>query len=147
MIGFESPDPTIQEEQKKITTKDIIDYGFIAELIGRLNGGLFVYKELSSDIMRKILVDSKNSQLLLTKILYDELYNAELTWDPSYLDAVIAEAYKKKTGGRGLMEVVNESVVKCDRELIHLCATEGTKRRVLKLTGNTVYDHKDFTIL
>ena len=147
VIGFESPDQTIQEEQKKITKKDIIDYGFIAELIGRLNGGLFVYKELSSDIMKRILVDSKNSQLFLTKIFFDELYNAELTWDPSYLDAVIEEAFKKKTGGRGLMEVVNESVVKCDRELIHLCATEGNKRRVLKLTGNTVYDHKDFTIL
>jgi ATP-dependent protease Clp ATPase subunit len=117
----------------------------LAELIGRFDDPL-VYKELTRDDLRRILTESKNSFLLLKANRFLTQFNTELTWDDTYLDAIIEEAIKKKTGGRSLKKTIASSLKKCDRELLALRNQEGDKPRVLKLTADTVKNNRRFTI-
>ncbi len=128
-----------------VTTEELVKFGMLAELIGRFDDPL-VYKELTRDDLRRILTESKNSFLLLKANRFLTQFNTELTWDDTYLDAIIEEAIKKKTGGRSLKKTIASSLKKCDRELLALRNQEGDKPRVLKLTADTVKNNRRFTI-
>ncbi len=110
-IGFTGANQ-LKEEHWEIETEDLLKYGLIPELIGRLP---IVVKLASLDeqAMVDILVKPKNS-LLKQFTRFFEMEGARLTVSDGALCAVAREAMQKKVGARGLrsiLEAIFESVL------------------------------------
>ena len=145
-IGFSSGETESEEtDLLTVTTEELVKFGMLAELIGRFSD-TYVYKELTKDNLRRILLESKNSPLLLKINRYLTDFNTSVEYDNGFIDAIVEKAYAKHTGGRALKRVVSESLKKCDRALLSLRAHDGDKPKTLKLTKDTVENHKRFTI-
>ena len=64
-IGFSSGEVESEEtDLLTVTTEELVKFGMLAELIGRFSD-TYVYKELTKDNLKRILLESKNSPLLL----------------------------------------------------------------------------------
>ena len=145
-IGFNATDNVEEEEEEfEVTTDDFVKFGMLAELIGRFNDP-HIYKELDRDSLRRILVESKSSPLVLKLNRYSQVFNTKVEYDDAFIDAIVDIAVKKKTGGRSLKKTINKTFKKCDRELLYMRSQEGDKPKVLKLTADTVKDNRRFTI-
>ena len=145
-IGFSSGEVESEEtDLLTVTTEELVKFGMLAELIGRFSD-TYVYKELTKDNLKRILLESKNSPLLLKINRYLTDFNTSVEYDEGFIDAIVEKAYAKHTGGRALKRIVAESLKKCDRELLSLRAHDGDKPKTLKLTKDTVENHKRFTI-
>ncbi len=85
---------------------DLVSYGLIPELIGRLHI-LTTLNEISVEDMIRILVEPKNS---LTKqyVALFELDGVDLTFEHSALEAIAKKAIARKTGARGLRSILEE---------------------------------------
>lgn len=109
-IGFTAEGSNNVEENlellKYAEPDDLLKFGFIPELIGRLPV-LAPLEELSDEAMLKILTDPKNSIVKQYKRLFD-MENVELEFDPDALKAIVEKAKKRKTGARALRSVVEE---------------------------------------
>ena len=78
-LGFATGEDT-EEERVTLTPEDLIDYGMLAELMGRFYL-THEYKKLGPSDLRRILIDSKGSPLLRKQQRYLEEFGYELTWD------------------------------------------------------------------
>lgn len=87
-----------------VRTDDIIKFGLIPELIGRLPITATL-DDLDEKTLKKILIEPKNSLIKqYTKLLkYD---NVDLIFTDDSLDAIVKETLKMKTGARGLRSIV-----------------------------------------
>ena len=89
-----------------VEAKDIRNYGFIPELIGRLPIITYVEK-LTESALKKILTEPKNAIIKqYTKLL--KMDNVELEITDDVYDYIIKEAMKMETGARGLRSVVEK---------------------------------------
>ena len=108
-IGFRFQTKT---ENKKIhtdltpTTEDLIAYGYIHELVGRLPIRC-KYNELSTDILYRILTESKLSATN-ESIMTLSKTGTKLEYTDEALRAIADKAYKEHTGARGLRTIVCE---------------------------------------
>lgn len=104
-IGFTTPDPE-RERLPEVTTEDLLKYGLIPELIGRLP--IIVNLEpLDEDALVDILVKPKNS-LIKQFRHYFQMEGADLTVSEAALRHIAREALKKKTGARGLRTILEQ---------------------------------------
>ena len=104
------------KEEKAITTllkvvepEDLIKYGLIPELIGRLPV-VATLDELEETALVKILTEPKNA---LTK-QYQKLFQmegVELEFRPEALKAIARRALERKTGARGLRSIVEATLI------------------------------------
>ncbi|SMC09220.1 ATP-dependent Clp protease ATP-binding subunit ClpX [Nitratiruptor tergarcus DSM 16512] len=85
---------------------DLVHYGLIPELIGRLHM-IATLNELSRDDMVRILTEPKNALVKQYKKLF-ALDEVELTFEKDALEAVADLAIKRKTGARGLRSIMEE---------------------------------------
>ncbi len=92
----------------QVQPEDLLQYGFIPELIGRLPV-ITTLKELDEAAMLSILTDPKNA-LVKQYIKILKLENIELEFEEETLKAVVKLALKRKTGARGLRSIM-ESVM------------------------------------
>ncbi len=92
-----------------VTTKDIKDYGFITEFIGRCSPKI-IYNRLSREDLRNILVEGKLSPIFLKQQFYKEVYDVDLTYDDSYIEEVLNRAILDDTGARELKQIVFSSL-------------------------------------
>ena len=94
--------------QDNIDQEDLISYGLIPELVGRLPN-LVTLDELTEDDMVEILDKSKASVIPQVKKLleYDEI---ELSFEPQYIKDIAKMASKTKTGARGLKSIIENSL-------------------------------------
>ncbi len=85
---------------------DLLRYGLIPELVGRLPV-ICSLDSLDEDSLVRILVEPKNA---LTKQYHKlfELENVGLTFEPDALRAVAARAIKRGTGARGLRAILED---------------------------------------
>ena len=91
---------------KRITSDDLIKFGLIPELIGRLPI-IATLNELSIDILRDILVLPKDSLVSqYHKML--KLDGVELTFESEAIMEIAKMAYEKGTGARSLRAVMEE---------------------------------------
>ena len=91
------------EMMKDVTHQDLMRYGLIPELVGRLPV-IVTLNDLSEDDMVKVMTDPKNSIVKQ----YVELFrmdNVELVFEPAALCAIAARAKAQKTGARGLRSI------------------------------------------
>ena len=85
---------------------DLVSYGLIPELIGRLHI-LATLKKISIEDMVRILVEPKNSLVKQYQALF-ELDDVVLTFEQQALEAIAKKALERKTGARGLRSILEE---------------------------------------
>lgn len=99
-------DDKLKELVKDVETEDLIKFGLIPELVGRLPV-VCAIDELSEDDLIKVLVEPKNSIVKQYKKLF-ELENVELEFNEDTLREIAKKAIKRKTGARGLRAIVED---------------------------------------
>ncbi len=91
---------------KFLEPDDLVTYGLIPELIGRLHI-LTTLNEISVEDMVKILTEPKNSLVKQYTALF-ELDDVNLSFEKSALEAIAKKAIARKTGARGLRSILEE---------------------------------------
>ena len=100
---------------KKIQPEDLVTYGFIPELVGRIPV-LVALEELDKAAFIRILQEPKNALVKqYTKIL--EMDGVKLEFTPEALDVIAERAVKKKTGARGLRSIMENMMLDIEYEL------------------------------
>lgn len=97
-----------EEVLRSINQHDLVKYGLIPELIGRIPV-LTVLDELDKEALVKIMTEPKNSIVKQYTKLF-EMDNVELEFEPGALEAMADITLERKTGARGLRSVF-ESVL------------------------------------
>ena len=99
----------------KVQPEDLVTYGFIPELVGRLPV-LVALEELDKEAFIKILQEPKNALVKqYTKIL--EMDGVRLEFTPEALDLIAELAVKKKTGARGLRAIMENLMLDLEFEM------------------------------
>lgn len=96
----------ISELLAKIEPHDLMKFGLIPELIGRLPA-IVSLDSLDEQALVRILTEPKNALVKQYKKLF-ELDGVELSFEPDALEAVARIAVDRKTGARGLRGVLEE---------------------------------------
>ena len=91
---------------KHILPEDLLRYGLIPELIGRIPV-IAPLQSLSEEAFKSILTEPKNAILKQYKKLF-MMEGIELEFDKFAIDAVVSKAMERKTGARALRAIVEE---------------------------------------
>lgn len=105
-IGFGKDSEVIDNEHKIHDAKDIIKYGLIAELVGRLPV-IVETNALTKEDLKRILIEPKNSIISQYQTLLG-LDGIRLKFDDSFYDYIINEAIENGTGARGLKTAIEK---------------------------------------
>lgn len=92
------------EYLKLVLPEDLLKFGLIPEFVGRLPV-VSTLEPLDEQALIQILTEPKNALVKqYSKLL--EMDNVELHFEPDALEAIAAEAIKRKTGARGLRAII-----------------------------------------
>jgi len=110
-IGFEKDVNSGQKLTKSelystVQSEDLIQYGIIPEMIGRLPV-LTPLSELDSESMYRVLTEPKNALIKQYKKLI-ELENVELSFHEDALKEIVKKALATKTGARSLRSILED---------------------------------------
>lgn len=112
-MGFEAAiyDKNIERKAilKKVETEDLLEFGLIPELIGRLPVTITL-EELDEDALVEILTKPKNALVKQYKELM-KLDNVDLIFDDDALRDIAKKAIEKKAGARGLRGVIENTIM------------------------------------
>lgn len=99
----------LSEAFKDIEPEDLIKFGLIPELVGRMPV-IASLSELSEEALVEILTEPKNAVVKqFTKLLAME--GAELEVRPTALKAIARKALARKTGARGLRSILENALI------------------------------------
>lgn len=112
-LGFGSKVFTKAEKEQfnpyaNITPHDLVKYGIIPELVGRLPV-ITSLNELNKEQLVRIVTEPKNAIVKQYKALF-ELDGIELEFTNEALEAVAEKAIERKTGARGLRTIMEETL-------------------------------------
>ena len=112
-IGFRSDIKKKEEKMsegifKDVTAHDIVKYGLIPELVGRLPV-IVGLDNLDADALVRILTEPRNSLAKQYKKLF-QMDGVELEFTPGAMKAVAAKAIERNTGARGLRSILEETM-------------------------------------
>ena len=110
-IGFNSiindKDNILNEKYLNlITSEDLIHYGLIPELVGRLPV-ITTLKPLDKDSLVKILTEPKNALIKQYKKLF-KMDNVDLEFTDDAIECIAEKAEKKGLGARGLRGIIED---------------------------------------
>ena len=91
---------------KDVQPHDIVKYGLIPELVGRIPA-IVTLDDLNKEALARILVEPKNSIVKQYKKLL-EMDGVELNFDNDALMAIASLAIERNTGARGLRSIMEE---------------------------------------
>ena len=94
----------VDEMLKQVEPEDLIKFGLIPELIGRLPV-IATLRELDEAALIEILIEPKNALIKQYHKLF-AMEGVELEVRPSALQAIAKKALKRKTGARGLRSIL-----------------------------------------
>ena len=108
-IGFDTnisnPSETDKDNMiQKIQPEDLVKYGLIPELVGRLPI-IAPLHSLNGNAMKNILTEPKNAIIKQYKKLFS-MEGVELEFDQIALDEIVKKAIERKTGARALRSIV-----------------------------------------
>ena len=111
VLGFEAAVTHTKESLEKdwmkyVTGHDLIKFGIIPELIGRLPV-ITALSDLSEDDLVRVLTEPKNSVIAQYKHLF-RLDGVELLFEKEALYAIAHKAKEQNTGARGLRGILEE---------------------------------------
>ena len=121
VLGFEQEKRTKSQDEglfDLVEPDDLVHYGLIPELIGRLHVTAKL-SPITKDDMVRILTEPKNAIYKQYKKLF-AIDNVELSLDKETFEAVAQMAIKRKTGARGLRSIMEEIMVDIMYELPEL---------------------------
>jgi len=110
-IGFRSQQfekMTSDEILSYVTPYDLVKYGIIPELVGRLPV-IGTLSELTDEELKHVLLDPKNSLIKQYQYLM-AMDNVTLEFTDDAIDVIVQQAQKRKTGARGLRSVLEEAM-------------------------------------
>src|SRR5690606_26439022 len=99
----------------EVEPQDIIKFGLIPELVGRLPV-VATLNELDEDALVRILTEPKNAMVKQFQKLF-AMEGVELDLRPQALRAVARKALKRKTGARGLRSILESALLDTMYEL------------------------------
>ena len=120
-MGFGQKKRSKQEEENLlhlVEPDDLVSYGLIPELIGRLHV-IATLNPISVDDMVRILTEPKNALVKQYKKLF-ELDGVTLTFEEEALRLIAQKAIERKTGARGLRSILEEILLDVMFELPEL---------------------------
>ena len=91
----------------QVTQEDFLEYGIIAELLGRLPV-ICPFHQLDKDDLVKILTEPRNAFVKQYRMLYTVADRAAVTFQPDALEAIAEQVIEAKTGARGLRTVLEK---------------------------------------
>ena len=100
---------TTSEVLAQVEPEDLLNYGLIPELIGRLPVAAAL-DELDAPTLLRILTEPRNALVLQYKTLF-EMEGIELVIEPDALDIVVEKTLKRKTGARGLRSILERALL------------------------------------
>ena len=114
-IGFDAP---VESKKKrdlgnilaKVQPHDLLKFGIIPELVGRLPV-ITAMKDLKNEDLMRILVEPKNALVKQYQALL-AMDNVQLEVQPEALEAVAEKAIERQIGARGLRAVMEETMTK-----------------------------------
>ena len=104
-VGFRNA-KSPEAKRRRVTTKDLLEYGMLAEFLGRLPVIVELESLTASDMMR-ILKEPPDS-ILKEYVHLLSLDDIELRFTDGALKMVIDHALKKSLGARGLRSIMEE---------------------------------------
>ena len=114
LIGFSGESDKDIERKNGIfgdvTAHDIVKFGLIPELVGRLPV-MVSLTELDNDALIRILSEPKNAIIKQYKKLF-EIDGVELSFDDDALSSIAELAIERKTGARGLRSIIEGVMTK-----------------------------------
>ena len=110
-IGFTSEIKKKAERKEKgifkdVQAHDIVKYGLIPELVGRIPA-IVTLDDLNKESLVRILSEPKNSIIKQYKKMF-EMDGVELTFEDDALMAIASLAIERNTGARGLRSIMEE---------------------------------------
>ena len=144
-IGFNAEKKTKKERvargvYKDVTAHDVIKYGLIPELVGRLPV-IVTLENLDEDALVKIIRDPKNSLAKQYKKLFD-LDGIELEFEDEAYRAIAHLAIERETGARGLRSIIEGLMMK---PMFELPSLPDVKKVVV--TAGFVRGEEELTII
>jgi len=135
-VGYNAPTLTSEERKKgadlkHVTQQDIVKYGLIPELVGRIPV-IATLEPLDKDALVRILKEPKNALIKQYQKLfaYD---GVELVFDDGAIDAIAEKAFKLQSGARGLRAVTESIMTKYMYEV-----PSDPKMKKLKITKKMI---------
>ena len=120
-LGFGQAKRSKKEEENLlhlVEADDLVQFGLIPELIGRLHV-LATLEEISKEDMVRILIEPKNSLVKQYQKLF-EIDNVSLSFEDEALSLIAQKAIERKTGARGLRSILEEILLDIMYELPEL---------------------------
>lgn len=147
-VGFNSqiPDPKQSEEYyQHVTPKDIVQFGFIPEFIGRF-GLLTNVDELSVTQLVRVLLEPKNSIIKQYQYIF-ELDGIDLQFEDESLIYIAEKAKELKTNARGLKNIIEKTLLPYQFDAVNLVQRGLSKIVISKdtIAGNPavmIFDNK-----
>jgi len=93
----------------EVEPEDLIKFGLIPELVGRLPV-VATLEELTEDTLVRILTEPRNAVVKQFQKLF-EMEDVELDVTPEALTAIARRAIKRRTGARGLRSIMEQSLL------------------------------------
>ncbi|HFQ60676.1 MAG TPA: ATP-dependent Clp protease ATP-binding subunit ClpX [Epsilonproteobacteria bacterium] len=124
-LGFGQEKRSKKEEENLlhlVEADDLVSYGLIPELIGRLHV-LATLGEISKEDMVRILIEPKNSLVKQYQKLF-AIDDVKLTFEEDALAHIAQKAIDRKTGARGLRSILEEILLDIMYELPELAGYE-----------------------
>ncbi|MCF6207341.1 MAG: ATP-dependent Clp protease ATP-binding subunit ClpX [Sulfurovum sp.] len=124
-LGFGQKKRSKKEEENLlhlVEADDLVTYGLIPELIGRLHV-LATLREITKEDMVRILVEPKDSLVKQYQKLF-EIDDVVLTFEEEALSLIAQKALDRKTGARGLRSIMEEVLLDIMYELPELAGYE-----------------------
>ena len=118
ILGFGHEKKTKDERKPTfdmVEPDDLVSYGLIPELVGRLPI-IASLNEITQEDMVRILTEPKNSLIKQYKKLFS-IDEVELSFEDDALLAIAQKAIKRKTGARGLRAILEENMIDIMYEL------------------------------
>ncbi|MBM4001836.1 MAG: ATP-dependent Clp protease ATP-binding subunit ClpX [Planctomycetes bacterium] len=119
-MGFGQPtternESDLGEALLQVTTDDIIEYGMIPELVGRLPVAAPL-APLDREGLIRVLSEPKNALVKQYQALF-EMENCELSFTPTALHAIADKALARGVGARGLRSIIEDVMLDIMYEL------------------------------
>lgn len=108
VLGFNQKYSRDEEKDwlSKVEVEDLVSYGLIPELIGRLPV-IATLEEISQEAMVKILTEPKNALIKQYQKLFD-MDGVKLSFSQDALEEIAKLAIERKTGARGLRSIMEK---------------------------------------
>ncbi|WP_027389332.1 ATP-dependent protease ATP-binding subunit ClpX [Chrysiogenes arsenatis] len=120
------------ELMARVHPEDLIKFGIIPELVGRLPV-ITALGELGSDALVRILKEPKNALIKQYQYMLG-IDDTELVFDDDACEAIAEEALKRKTGARGLRSILEDVML----DIMYEIPSMEAARRQCRITAAVI---------